>query len=53
MQDWLNSFAYGININLLVFLGAGLIVAALSFLSVTYLSMRAASTNLAEVLKDE
>ncbi len=53
LQGWLNSFAYRIEMNVFVFLLAGLLVILLSFLSVTYLSLKAARVNLAEVLKDE
>ncbi|GJM33612.1 MAG: ABC transporter permease [Saprospiraceae bacterium] len=53
MQEWLNSFAYRIDVNVFVFLIAGFVVVFLSFLSVSYLSLKAASVNLAAVLKDE
>lgn len=53
MQEWLNSFAYRINVNVFAFVLAGFIVVVLSFLSVSYLSLKAASANPAEVLKDE
>ncbi len=53
MQEWLNTFAYRVDINVYVFLMAGLVVIFLSFLSVSYLSLKAAKVNLAEVLKDE
>ncbi|MEZ5041755.1 MAG: ABC transporter permease [Saprospiraceae bacterium] len=53
MQQWLNSFAYSININVFVYVIAGLLVVILSFISVSYLSLKAASTNPATVLKDE
>lgn len=53
MQNWLNSFAYRIDISLVVFLLAGLAVILLAFISVSYLSLKAASVNLAKVLKEE
>ena len=53
MQGWLNSFAYRVDVSVFVFLLAGAIVVALSIMSVSYLSLRIASTNPAEVLKDE
>lgn len=53
MQGWLNSFAYRVEVNPLVFLAAGVFVIVLSFVSVCYLSLRAASANLVEVLKEE
>jgi len=53
MQSWLNSFAYRIDISLFVFLIAGLVVIVMSFISISYLSLKAAATNPAIVLKDE
>jgi putative ABC transport system permease protein len=50
---WLSSFAYKIDISFWVFLGAGMAELLLAFLSVGYLSLRAASLNPAHVLKDE
>ena len=50
---WLSSFAYKIDISFWVFLGAGMAELLLAFLSVGYLSFRAASLNPARVLKDE
>ncbi len=53
MQEWLNSFAYRVDVSIFVYLFAGAIVILLSIISVSYLSLRIASTNPAEVLKDE
>ncbi len=53
MQAWLNSFAYRIDVSVFVYLLAGAVVIILSLASVSYLSLRIASTNPAEVLKDE
>lgn len=53
MQRWLNSFAYGVDISILVYLLSGAVVIVLSVISVSYLSLKIAFTNPAEVLKDE
>ena len=53
MQSWLDSFAYRINVSILVYLLAGSIVIMLSLVSVSYLSLKIANTNPAEVLADE
>lgn len=53
MQAWLNSFAYRVDVSVFVYLLAGAIVVILSIGSVSYLSLRIAATNPAEVLKDE
>lgn len=53
MQDWLDTFAYSININVLIYCLAGLVVLLLTSVSVAYLSLKAASVNPANVLKDE
>ena len=52
MQSWLNSFAYSVNLSIPVYLVAGALVLILSTLSVSYLSLKIASTNPAKVLKD-
>jgi len=53
MQGWLNSFAYRVDVSFWVYLLAGGVVIILSIMSVSYLSLRIAATNPAEVLKDE
>lgn len=53
MQNWLESFAYRIDINPLIFIVAGVAEIVLAVLCVGYLTMRAASINPALVLKDE
>jgi putative ABC transport system permease protein len=53
MQNWLESFAYRIDINPVIFVFAGLAEIVLAVLCVGYLTMRAASVNPAQVLKDE
>lgn len=53
ISQWLDSFAYRIEINPLTFLGAGLAELALALLSVAYLSIRTAMLNPSQVLKEE
>ena len=53
MREWLDAFAYRVEIDPSVYLLAGGLVIVFSALSVSYLSLRAASANPAEVLKDE
>ena len=53
MQEWLNTFPYRIEITLWIFLVAGSGAALLSLICIGYLSLRAASLNPAEVLKEE
>ena len=53
MNKWLQSFAYKINISLLLFIFSILIVLFIAFLSVGYQSIRAARTNPVNSLKYE
>jgi putative ABC transport system permease protein len=53
MKQWLGSFAYQVNINFGLFLGAGLIAAAIAFFTICYQAVNAANSNPAEVLKRE
>ena len=52
MSDWLQTFAYHVEIQANLFIWAGAIVILISILSVSYLSIRAATMNLADELKD-
>jgi len=53
MKQWLGSFAYQVNINLGLFVIAGLIAASIAFLTICYQAVRTANSNPAEVLKKE
>jgi putative ABC transport system permease protein len=53
MNYWLETFEYKISIHPFVFIGSGLAVMIGALISVAYLSMRAASVNPANVLKEE
>jgi putative ABC transport system permease protein len=52
-SEWLKGFKYPVELSPLVFIGAGLAQVAIALISVGYLSMRAASSNPASVLKEE
>ena len=45
VKNWLQSFAYQIDINWFVFIGAGLATLVIALLTITYQSIRAASQN--------
>jgi putative ABC transport system permease protein len=53
ISKWLDSFAYRISINPLIFVCAGLVELILAFVCVGYLSFRAAMLNPSRVLKEE
>jgi ABC-type lipoprotein release transport system permease subunit len=53
IAQWLNEFAYRIEISPLTFLLAGLCELVLALLTVGYLSIRAALLNPAKVLREE
>jgi putative ABC transport system permease protein len=53
MSDWLSSFAYHIELNVLVFAGGSLIAVAIAVLTVTTQTLKAATSNPAQTLKYE
>ncbi|HYF69752.1 MAG TPA: ABC transporter permease [Ohtaekwangia sp.] len=53
MQQWLNSYSYKIEINVLIFIGAGMIELLFALTCVGYLALRAASLNPTDVLKEQ
>jgi putative ABC transport system permease protein len=53
LQQWLDTFAYRVEINPAVFVAAGVTELVLAMLCVGYLSLRAASLNPSQVLKEE
>ncbi len=53
MREWLSSYAYRIEIQWWVFLLAGILAAAIAFLTLSWNSMRAARSNPVEALRDE
>ncbi len=53
MHQWLEGFAYRVNIGVMVFIGAGLSLLVLTLFTVGYQSLRAALTNPVAALKAE
>jgi putative ABC transport system permease protein len=53
MKRWLANFAYQVNIDLTLFLLAGLAAAAIAFVTISYQAFRTAHTNPAETLRAE
>ncbi len=53
MDSWLENFAYSTEINLLIFLISGGLALLIAFLTVSYQSIKAASTNPIDALKYE
>lgn len=53
VQQWLEGFAYKININPLVYLAAGLIIGVIALLSIAYQSVKAAIVNPSDTLRNE
>jgi putative ABC transport system permease protein len=53
MKDWLNSFAYHIDMNVLVYLLSALIAVVISMLTVSAQTIKAATSNPAQTLKYE
>jgi putative ABC transport system permease protein len=53
MKDWLNSFAYHIDLNLVVFVLAAFIAVLISILTVSAQTIKAATSNPAQTLKYE
>jgi len=53
MRDWLQNFVYRTNLGLFIFIMAGLITVAITFITISYQAWRAANTNPAESLRVE
>lgn len=53
MQGWLDNFAYQIKLSPFAFVASAALIIFISFVSVSYLSLNAASANPAKVIKDE
>lgn len=51
MRDWLQQFVYRTNLGLFVFLLAGLITIAITFITISYQALKAANANPAESLR--
>jgi putative ABC transport system permease protein len=50
---WLNSFAYHVDINPLVFIGSGLVAIVVAWVTVSFQSFRAAAANPINSLRQE
>ncbi len=53
MQEWLQNFAYKISLSLWLFIGAGILVLIIAWLTVSYQAIRSARTNPIEALRYE
>jgi putative ABC transport system permease protein len=53
LNKWFENFAYHVNINPLILIGAGFIALMIAFVTTSTQSIRAANTNPIEVLRDE
>jgi putative ABC transport system permease protein len=53
VQQWLEGFAYKININPMLYLGAGVIIGVIAWLSIAYQSIKAAIVNPSDILRNE
>ena len=53
MKQWLASFAYKVDIDFTLFLLAGIVAAAIAFITISYQALRTANTNPAETLRAE
>ena len=53
MNNWLQNFSYRVAINPLTFIGAGLLLIVIAWITLSYLTFRIARTNPATTLKNE
>ncbi|MEM9830385.1 MAG: ABC transporter permease [Bacteroidota bacterium] len=53
MRQWLADFAYRTNLNIWIFIGAGLVALLIDWLSVSYQSIKAAVANPVDALRNE
>jgi len=53
MREWLNNYAYRIDMNFLIFLGAGLLTFCIALATISYQSIKAATTNPVDSLRYE
>ena len=53
MNGWLQNFSYQVNIHPFVFIGSGLMLILISWLTLSYFAMKASRLNPAETLKNE
>lgn len=53
VQQWLNSFAYSTSPDILIFIGSGVVIISISFLTIGYQAVKAAFANPVDSLKNE
>jgi putative ABC transport system permease protein len=53
VNQWLNDFAYKVDVSPLIYLGAGLLILVIAFLSIAYQSVKAAIVNPSDTLRSE
>jgi putative ABC transport system permease protein len=53
MRDWLQQFVYRTNLGLFIFILAGIITVAITFITISFQAWKAANTNPAESLRVE
>ena len=53
LKDWLNGFAYRINLNLIAMLVGVLLVFSIAFINIGYFVMKALRSNPSEILKED
>lgn len=53
VNQWLNDFAYKVKVSPFVYLGAGLLILGIAFLSIAYQSVKAAIVNPSDTLRNE
>jgi putative ABC transport system permease protein len=53
VNQWLKDFAYKVEINRLIYLGAGALISLIAWLSIAYQSVKAAVVNPSDTLRNE
>lgn len=53
VNQWLNDFAYKVNVGPLIYLGAGVLILGIAFLSIAWQSVKAAIVNPSDTLRNE
>lgn len=53
VNQWLNDFAYKVDVSPLIYIGAGLLILVIAFLSIAYQSIKAAIVNPSDTLRNE
>jgi putative ABC transport system permease protein len=53
VNQWLKDFAYKVEINPLIYLGAGVLISLIAWLSIAYQSVKAAVVNPSDTLRNE